>query len=72
MAMVALPTLAPIRGGYAVRGAQYWCHSFEYRVNIQKKFTSSNPFSLLINLFGTVLEQVKKKDIALGIFSFKT
>jgi predicted patatin/cPLA2 family phospholipase len=40
-------------------------------VNVQKKIISNNPFSLLINLFGTVLEQVKKKDIALGILASK-
>jgi NTE family protein len=38
---------------------------------ITKKINSRNPFSLLINLFGTVLEQVKKKDIAIGILAAK-
>ncbi|MFT5714133.1 MAG: NTE family protein [Flavobacterium sp.] len=38
---------------------------------ISKKTNSGNPFSLLVNLFGTVLEQVKKKDIAIGILAAK-
>ncbi len=38
---------------------------------ITKKINSRNPFSLLINLFGTVLEQVKKNDIAIGILAAK-
>lgn len=40
-------------------------------VNMDQKIISNNPFSLLINLFGTVLEQVKKKDIAIGILASK-
>jgi predicted patatin/cPLA2 family phospholipase len=40
-------------------------------VNMDKKIISNNPFSLLINLFGTVLEQVKIKDIAIGALASK-
>jgi hypothetical protein len=60
MAMVALPTWFQLEA--IVRGATVIdVIILNTEVNIQKKIISSNPFSLLINLFGTVLEQVKKR-----------
>lgn len=38
----------------------------ETEVHISPKFQGNNPFSLLINLFGTLMDQVKKNDIAIG------
>lgn len=38
----------------------------ETELYISPKFTGKNPFSLMVNLFGTLLDQVKKNDIAIG------
>ena len=38
----------------------------ETEVHISPKFTGKNPFSLMVNLFGTLLDQVKKNDIKIG------
>lgn len=63
--------LVPIREAINRGATEIDVIILQTETQISKKIISRNPFSLLVNLFGTVLEQVKKKDIAIGLLAAK-
>lgn len=59
-------SLVPIREAINRGATEIDAIILETEVHISPKFTGKNPFSLLVNLFGTLLEQVQKNDITIG------
>lgn len=59
-------SLVPIREAINRGATEVDVVILETEVYISPKLTGKNPFALLINLFGTLLDQVKKNDIAIG------
>ena len=59
-------SLVPIREAIKRGATEIDAIILETEVHISPKFTGKNPFSLLVNLFGTLLEQVQKNDITIG------
>ena len=59
-------SLVPIQEAISVGATEIDVIILETEVHISPKFTGKNPFSLMINLFGTLLDQVKKNDIKIG------
>ena len=59
-------SLVPIREAISRGATEIDAIILETEVHISPKFTGKNPFSLLVNLFGTLLEQVQKNDITIG------
>jgi NTE family protein len=59
-------SLVPIREAVKRGATEIDAIILETEVHISPRFTGKNPFSLLVNLFGTLLEQVQKNDIAIG------
>ena len=59
-------SLVPIQEAISVGATEIDVIILETEVHISPKFTGKNPFSLMVNLFGTLLDQVKKNDIKIG------
>lgn len=59
-------SLVPIQEAISLGATEIDVIILETEVHISPKFTGKNPFSLLVNLFGTLLDQVKKNDIKIG------
>ena len=59
-------SLVPIREAINRGATEVDVVILETEVYISPKLTGKNPFALIINLFGTLLDQVKKNDIAIG------
>jgi predicted patatin/cPLA2 family phospholipase len=59
-------SLVPIQEAISLGATEVDVIILETEVHISPKFTGKNPFSLLVNLFGTLLDQVKKNDIKIG------
>ncbi len=59
-------SLVPIQEAISLGATEIDVIILETEVHISPKFTGKNPFSLMINLFGTLLDQVKKNDIKIG------
>jgi NTE family protein len=59
-------SLVPIREAINRGATEVDVIILETEAHITPKFIGENPFSLLVNLFGTILDQVKKNDIAIG------
>lgn len=59
-------SLVPIQEAINLGATEIDVIILETEVHISPKFTGKNPFSLMVNLFGTLLDQVKKNDIKIG------
>jgi len=59
-------SLVPIQEAINIGATEIDVIILETEVHISPKFTGKNPFSLMVNLFGTLLDQVKKNDIKIG------
>ena len=56
-------SLVPIQEAISLGSTEIDVVILETEVHISPKFTGKNPFSLMVNLFGTLLDQVKKNDV---------
>jgi NTE family protein len=59
-------SLVPIQEAIIIGATEIDVIILETEVHISPKFTGKNPFSLMVNLFGTLLDQVKKSDVKIG------
>lgn len=59
-------SLVPIQEAISLGSTEIDVVILETEVHISPKFTGKNPFSLMVNLFGTLLDQVKKNDVKIG------
>jgi predicted patatin/cPLA2 family phospholipase len=59
-------SMVPIREAISRGATEIDVIVLEIESYIVPRFLGRNPFSLLVNLFGTLLDQVKKNDISIG------
>lgn len=59
-------SLVPIREAIRLGATEIDVIILETEVHISPKFTGKNPFSLMVNLFETLLDQVQRNDITIG------
>ncbi len=59
-------SLVPIREAIRLGATEVDAIILDTEVAILPKSTGKNPFSLMVNLYSTLMEQVKKNDIAIG------
>ena len=62
-------SLVPIREAINRGATEIDAIILETEIHISPKYFGKNPFSLMVNLFGTLLDQVKKNDLAIGKLS---
>jgi predicted patatin/cPLA2 family phospholipase len=62
-------SLVPIREAIRLGATEVDVIILETEVHISPKFTGNNPFSLMVNLYGTLMDQVQKNDITIGKLS---